>query len=129
MPNGFGRGRGRGFGFRRGMGFGFRGSSPPWPYVGLGRGGLPRCGYFFNAVAGAPAQWPYQQAPYPASPGFGVGQGSYPPYAASPTFGSAPFAPQVTKEQELGFLQEQAEAIKGQLEQIETRMRDLETEE
>jgi len=28
-----------------GAGFGFRGSSPPWPYVGRGRGGLPRCYY------------------------------------------------------------------------------------
>ena len=34
MPNGFGRG---GFG-RGGGGFGFRGSSSPWPFVGLGRG-------------------------------------------------------------------------------------------
>ncbi len=41
MVYGFGRGRsGRG-----GAGFGFRGSSPPWPYVGMGRGGLPRCQY------------------------------------------------------------------------------------
>jgi hypothetical protein len=30
-----------GTGFSRG--FGFRGSSPAWPYVGRGRGGLPRC--------------------------------------------------------------------------------------
>ena len=59
MPNG-----GRGFGLRRGMGFGFRGSSPPWPYVGLGRGGLPRCGYFLSG-AGAPAALSYQQTPYP----------------------------------------------------------------
>ena len=36
------------------MGFGFRGSSPPWPYVGRGRGGLPRCGYFL----GGPGRWP-----------------------------------------------------------------------
>ena len=112
MPNGFGRGRG----FRGGMGFGFRGSSPPWPYVGLGRGGLPRCGYFLSG-AGAPAAWSYQQAPYPL-------------YAGAPsTPGYAPFAPQVTKEQELGFLQEQAEAIKSQLDQIEARMRDLESED
>lgn len=116
MPNGFGRGGGMGRGFRGGMGFGFRGSSPPWPYVGLGRGGLPRCGYFLSG-AGAPAAWPYQQPPYPF-------------YAGSPsTPGYAPFAPQVTKEQELGFLQEQAEAIKGQLDQIETTIRNLETEE
>ena len=131
MPNGFGRGFGfgrrGGSGFRGGMGFGFRGSSPPWPYVGIGRGGLPRHGYFFSGAMGAPAQWPYQQAPYPASPGFSVGQGFYPPYAAaSPAFGNAPFDPQVTPEQELDFLRSQAEAIGEQLEQIETRMRDLE---
>lgn len=30
-----------GMGF--GKGFGFRGSSPAWPFVGRGRGGLPRC--------------------------------------------------------------------------------------
>ena len=130
MLNGFGGGRGMGRGFRGGMGFGFRGSSPPWPYVGLGRGGLPRCGYFLSGAAGAPAQGPYQQFPYPTSPEFGVGQGSYPPYAAAPpTFGSAPFAPQqVTPEQELDFLGNQAGAIKEQLEQIEARMRDLESE-
>ena len=48
---------GRGFGRRGGMGFGFRGSSPPWPYVGRGRGGLPRCGYFLagpGRAGGAP---------------------------------------------------------------------------
>lgn len=26
-----------------GRGLGFRGASQPWPYVGHGRGGLPRC--------------------------------------------------------------------------------------
>ena len=30
--------------FGHGRGFGFRGSSPAWPYIGLERGGLPRCG-------------------------------------------------------------------------------------
>lgn len=42
---------------RRGMGFGFRGSSPPWPYIGRGRGGLPRCGYFLGGAwaPGVPA--------------------------------------------------------------------------
>jgi hypothetical protein len=34
-----------GIGRRGGAGFGFRGGSPPWPYVGRGRGGLPRCWY------------------------------------------------------------------------------------
>ena len=134
MPNGFGRGfgfgRGRGGGFRGGMGFGFRGSSPPWPYIGLGRGGLPRCGYFLSGVAGTPAAWPYQQYPYTADPGFNAGQTGYAFTAAMPPApGATPFAPQVTPEQELDFLKNQAEVIKGQLEQIETRMHDLESEE
>ena len=100
---------GRGFG--GGMGFGFRGNSPPWPYVGRGRGGLPRCGYFFGGAAGVPVQWPY------------------PAYsAASPAFGNMPFGSQPAPEQELDFLRNQAEAISEQLEQIESRMRDLESE-
>jgi len=111
MPNGFGRG----FGFRRGMGFGFRGSSPPWPYVGRGRGGLPRCGYFLSGAAAAPVAWPYQQAPYPF-------------YTAAPTPGAAPSAPQMTKGQELDYLRSEAEAIKRQLEEIETRIQKLEGE-
>ena len=37
MPNGFGRG------------FGFRGCSLPWPFVGWGRGGLPRCWAYWGA--------------------------------------------------------------------------------
>jgi len=83
------------------MGFGFRGSSPPWPYVGIGRGGLPRCGYFLSGAAGTPAAWPYQQ---PA------------------------FAPQASKEQELAYLQEQAEMMQGQLEQIKARVKELSEE-
>jgi len=31
-----------------GAGFGFRGSTPPYPYVGRGRGGLPRCSYYLG---------------------------------------------------------------------------------
>ena len=105
MPNGYG---GRGFGRRGGWGFGFRGSSPPWPYVGLGRGGLPRCGYFFSGAAGV----------------------SVPPaaYGYDPFYG-APAPTPLTREQELDFLKNQAEAIRGQLEQIDTRIKELETEE
>ena len=113
MPNGFGRGRGFGRVVGGGMGFGFRGMSPPWPYVGLGRGGLPRCGYFLGR-AGAPAPRPYQTPPFyqgtPVAPGY------------------APYSPQMTGEEELNYLKDQAEAIKGQLEEIESRMRDLEAE-
>ena len=94
-------GAGRGFSSRGGMGFGFRGSSPPWPYVGIGRGGLPRCGYFLSGAAGTPTAWPYQQ---PA------------------------FAPQASKEQELAYLQEQAGMIQSQLEQIKARIKELSEE-
>lgn len=140
MPNGFGFRRG-GRGWGMGMGFGFRGSSPPWPYVGLGRGGLPRCGYFLSGAAGLPVGLPYQQGPYPGYPGvapFGGWQAGYPFYGGVPTQpmpgapaapGAAPFAPQMSQEQELDFLRSQAEAIKEELEQIESRMRDLETED
>ena len=109
----FGRfGSGRGFGIRGGMGFGFRGSSPPWPYVGLGRGGLPRCGYFLSGATGAPAPWSYQ-APYPAAP-------------PAPRY--APFTPQMPREQELDLLKGQSEAIQEQLEQIDSRIREMESE-
>ena len=94
MPNGFGYGGGRGFGFR--------GASPPWPYVGLGRGGFPRCQY--------------------------PGAFTAPPwYGGYPAPGAMPYAPQVTPEQELDFLRSQAEGIKGQLDEIEARMRELES--
>jgi len=57
------------------------------------------------------------------------GQAPYPSYGAPTTAsGTTPFAPQMTREQELDFLKNQAEAIKEQLEQIEGRMRDLESE-
>jgi hypothetical protein len=113
MANGYARGRGRGRGFRGGMGFGYRGSSPPWPYVGIGRGGLPRCGYFFGDQGATVA---YQQPPSPY-------------YPRIPPAPGAPFAPHMTKEEELDLLRGQAEAIKGQLEQIETRMQEIEAEE
>ena len=110
MPNGFGRGGGSGRGFGGGMGFGFRGASPPWPYVGTGRGGLPRCGYFLIG-AGASATLPYQP-PFcgrePATPGY------------------EPFTPQMIRGEEFDYLTNQTEAVKRQLDQIEPRMRDPE---
>lgn len=132
---GWGGGWGRGLGWGRGMGFGFRGASPPWPYIGLGRGGLPRCGYFLSGAAGAPMA-------YPGYSGFGVWptpqaqaywpamQTPYPFYGAPTTAPeTTPFTPQMTPEQELDFLKNQAQTIKSQLEQIESRMRELEAEE
>jgi hypothetical protein len=113
MPNGFGQGRGFGRGFGRGMGFGFRGASPPWPYVGIGRGGLPRCGYFLSG-AGVPPVWPYPQTPS---------------YGTAPIPGYGPPASPMSREEELNYLKDQAETIKGQLGQIESRMEELEGEQ
>jgi hypothetical protein len=113
MPNGFGRGFGRGFG-GGGWGFGFRGSSPPWPFVGIGRGGLPRCGYFVSGPAGMPMPTGYP--PY--------GPGAMPYYE-----GYAPPSGTIPGEPELDFLRSQAEMIRGQLEQIDARMKELETGE
>ncbi|MBW2038178.1 MAG: DUF5320 domain-containing protein [Deltaproteobacteria bacterium] len=67
----------------------------------------------------------------PTSPTY-IGR-SYPPYgvpfgARSSTAGAVPFAPQMTREQELDFLNNQAQALRGQLEQIETRIQQLESE-
>jgi ubiquinone biosynthesis protein UbiJ len=73
------------------MGLGFRGSSPPWPYVGRGRGGLPRCGYYLGSAA-----------------------------STSPSESIAP-------EQELAVLNDQAQAIKAQLDEIEARIREIES--
>ena len=74
--------------------------------------------------------WPYQTAPNPAGPGFGVGQTPYTFYSEAPVPGAPPtsgaFAPQMTPEQELDFLKNQADAVKSQLEQIESRMHELE---
>ena len=89
-------GFGRGFGRSGGVGFGFRGSSPPWPYFGRGRGGLPRCWYPSVAMASF-----------------------YPPVPPA-------YAPQMPQGQEIDWLKSQAEAIKAELNQVEARIQDLE---
>jgi hypothetical protein len=48
-------------------------------------------------------------------------------YAGAP-MGAYAYAPQMTREQELDFLRNQAEAIKEELDQIDARIKDLETE-
>ena len=137
MANGFGIGRGMGYGaggrgFARGgggMGFGFRGSSPPWPYVGIGRGGLPRCGYFINTATGAPFRGEFSSAAYPQSPVFGAGAGQYGQYPAAPAYSAgAPYAGELNPEEELDLLKEQARVIGEQLEWIDERIHKLENE-
>ena len=114
-------GYGRGFGGRGGAGFGFRGASPPWPYVGRGRGGLPRCQY-----PGAFAAPPYApgSAPYPA---YG-GAWNPPFYGGYPAGEATPYSPQMTREQEVNFLKEEATALGSQLEEINKRLKELEEE-
>jgi NAD-dependent dihydropyrimidine dehydrogenase PreA subunit len=84
-----------------GRGFGFRGSSPPWPYIGRGRGGLPRCWH----------------------PGLWGGTAPYTAPGATPYYG-----PEPASGEELGFLKNEASIMKQQLEDIESRIRDLEKE-
>ena len=90
-----------------GYGFGFRGASPPWPYLGRGRGGLPRCWY---PGAFAPAYPPVLCGGYPA-------------------WEAMPYPPQMTREQELDFLKEEANAVTRQLGEIEARIKELEAKE
>ena len=90
-----------------GRGFGFRGASPPWPYIGRGRGGLPRCWYPGAGMA-------------PPTPAF---------YGGYSTWGPAPYPPSITPEQELDFLKEESSAVRKQLEEIEARIKELEAQE
>jgi len=80
-------------------GFGFRGASPPWPYAGRGRGGLPRCWY------------PDIDTTFP--------------YATGPM----PYSLRTTREQELGFLKEEADAVRRHLEDVEAKIKELETKQ
>ena len=127
MPNGYGRGFGRG-----GWRFGFRGSSPPWPYVGLGRGGVPRCGYFISGAADMPAPPGYPPYGSPWATPYS-GEMAYPGampygYGGAPTRtvpGADPYAPQMTREQELDFLRNQAGALESELDVIMKRLDEL----
>jgi len=82
---------------------GFDGTGPHGmgPMTGGGRG--------FCAVP-LPPNWPILN-----------GRVAYHPYRL-------PFVPQVTREQELDFLKTQAQAMRGQLKQIETSIHELEGE-
>jgi len=95
----------------RGMGpmtGGGRGLCSPWEigaaYAGYGT--PPRVGYGYPYYGRAGASYPFYGAPT-----------SVP--------GTIPFAPQMTREQELDFLKNQAQAMRGQLEQIEARVQQL----
>jgi hypothetical protein len=112
MYYGFGSGYGRGRGMRsgRGMGFGFRGSSPLWPCVGIGRGGIPRCqAYVGSGASGTP--YAPGMAP-PPSGAWGMRRDAY----------GIPYP----REEEIRFLKGQAEMIRHELEAIDSRIQELE---
>jgi hypothetical protein len=95
----------------RGMGpmtGGGRGFCSPWGIrVGLASyGAPPRTGYGYPYYGWAGAFYPFYGTPT-----------SVP--------GATPFAPQMTREQELDFLKNQAQAMRGQLEKIEARIQQL----
>jgi hypothetical protein len=50
----------------------------------------------------------------------------YPYYTAGPVVpGAKPYAPRISREQELGFLKQQAEAMRAELKSIEARIKEL----
>ncbi len=73
--------------------------------------------------------------PLPAAGPAYMGRVAYPPYgvpwgmpyygAGPPAPGAVPFAPQMTRDQELDFLKTQAQAMRGHLEQIKARIQEL----
>jgi hypothetical protein len=64
--------------------------------------------------------------PYGAFRGMGYG---YPYYGVGPAFpGAVPFSSPMTREQEIDFLKNQAQAMRGHLEQIESRIQQLGSE-
>ncbi len=114
MDYGFGSGygRGHGLGSGRGMGFSFRGSSPAWPYVGRGRGGIPRC----RAFAGY--AW-----------GKATGPGMAPPTPGPWAMGPGPYGvPAYSREEEIRMLKDRAGMIRDELAAIDSRIQELEKE-
>ena len=109
---------------------GFDGTGPRGmgPMTGGGRGFCSPWGIGASIRAGiAP---PFSRIPYPFNRGYAPYTGSWGmPYGAAATPGAVPFAPQMTREQELDFLRNEAKVAREQLEQIETRIQNLTSEE
>lgn len=100
-------------GLGRGGGRGFR----AYPRYGLGR--FP--GLSYPSYYGSPAFAGYGM---PYGGGYGMPYGSPQPTGTMP--GAVPFAPGVSPEQELDFLKNQTEILKGQIDQVNLRIKELE---
>ena len=106
-----------------------------WMYWLTGLPGWMRFGYSSGWMGMSPyglgpgvtylmsGQWPTPQA-QAYWQAMQAGQAPYPYYG-----GAMPFAPQMDPAQELDFLKSQAGAMREQLDEVEKRIRELETEE
>ena len=78
---------------------------------------------------------PYPQAPYPFYRGYAPygsprGMPYYGDYAPGmpPYYGATPSAPQMTREQEIDYLKNQAKMMREQLDEIEAEISEMETQ-
>ena len=94
-------------GGRLGLGLGWGRGFRPYGYYGAG--GFPSLPYTPYPMYGGPGTMPYS---FPQAPGI--------------TSGAAPFAPGAGPEQELSFLRSQASTLKSQIDQINSRIKELE---
>jgi hypothetical protein len=120
-----------------GRGFGFRGWSPPWPYVGRGRGGLPRCwAYGANWGASYPNPNRVGAYPYPFPGDWDPYRMDYPPYSqfypeypqAMGAYESPYESPMPTGKGEKEWLESRAESIRKEIDLIKNRISELEKE-
>jgi hypothetical protein len=114
-------------------GFGFRGGSPPLPYVGRGRGGLPRCWAYGGYGGDGFDPYSYWASPYgwedPHGMVYPPRVQMYPGYPYNPNPWESPYgSPMMTTEEELERLKNQAASIRQEIDQIKNRISELEKE-
>ena len=122
---------------RFGRGFGFRGWSPPWPYVGQGRGGFPRCwayGASWSASYANPCSSVVYPDPFPRYWGpYGMRNPLYSQiyteYPQALDNWETPYeSPMMSAEGEREWLKNQAESMRQEIDQIKNRISELEKE-
>jgi len=107
------------FGFSPGwLGRSPTGLGPTASYLMTGQWPTPQAQTYWQAMQAG-------QAPYPMYGETGAMPYGF-PQAPGTTPGVAPFAPGASPEQELSFLRSQASALKNQIDQINSRIKELE---